>query len=147
MPATWWWPAGGSDLRAEVRPETFVSRIRTDGNRATGVDFIGPDGVEHSIDARYVVVAGGGVRSQGGGPSRDVRVEDPHRRQPGHRGGLHRTGRRRALHRCPLRGGGRRGGPISGRRSVPRRSCRGSAPTATGPPGWTSSDRTASSTP
>jgi choline dehydrogenase-like flavoprotein len=48
---------------AELRPETFVSRIRTDGKRATGVDFIGPDGVEHSMDARYVVVAGGAVET------------------------------------------------------------------------------------
>ena len=49
--------------RAELRPETFVSKIRTDGRRATGVDFIGPDGVEHSMDARYVVVAGGAVET------------------------------------------------------------------------------------
>ncbi|HWF22389.1 MAG TPA: GMC family oxidoreductase [Acidimicrobiales bacterium] len=48
---------------AEIRPETFVSRIRTEGNRATGVDFIGPDGVERSLDARYVVVAGGAVET------------------------------------------------------------------------------------
>ena len=37
--------------RAELMAETFVSRIRTDGRRATGVDFIGPDGVERSMDA------------------------------------------------------------------------------------------------
>jgi choline dehydrogenase-like flavoprotein len=49
--------------RAEVRPETFVSRIRTDGKRATGVDFIGADGVERSMDARFVVVAGGAVET------------------------------------------------------------------------------------
>ncbi len=48
---------------AELRPETFVSRIRTDGRRATGVDFIGPDGVERSMDARHVVVAGGAVET------------------------------------------------------------------------------------
>ena len=48
---------------AELRPETFVSRIRTAGSRATGVDFIGPDGVERSMDARYVVVAGGAVET------------------------------------------------------------------------------------
>ena len=40
-----------------------MSRIRTDGRRATGVDFIGPDGVERSMDARYVVVAGGAVET------------------------------------------------------------------------------------
>jgi len=48
---------------AEIRPETFVSRIRTDGRRATGVGFIGPDGAERSMDARYVVVAGGAVET------------------------------------------------------------------------------------
>ncbi len=48
---------------AEIRPETFVSRIRTEGHRATGVDFIGPDGVERSLDARHVVVAGGAVET------------------------------------------------------------------------------------
>jgi gluconate 2-dehydrogenase alpha chain len=48
---------------AEIRPETFVSRIRTEGSRATGVDFIGSDGVERSLDARYVVVAGGAVET------------------------------------------------------------------------------------
>jgi gluconate 2-dehydrogenase alpha chain len=48
---------------AELRPETFVSRIRTDGRRATGVDFIGPDGVERSLDAGHVVVAGGAVET------------------------------------------------------------------------------------
>ncbi|MGH9302265.1 MAG: GMC oxidoreductase, partial [Acidimicrobiales bacterium] len=38
-------------------------RIRKSRNRATGVDFIGPDGVERSMDARYVVVAGGAVET------------------------------------------------------------------------------------
>jgi choline dehydrogenase-like flavoprotein len=49
--------------RAELRPETFVSRIKTAGGRATGVDFIGPDGVERSMDARHVVVAGGAIET------------------------------------------------------------------------------------
>ncbi len=49
--------------RAELRSETFVSRIRTAGGRATGVDFIGSDGVERSMDARHVVVAGGAVET------------------------------------------------------------------------------------
>jgi len=49
--------------RAELRPETFVSRIRTNGNRATGVDFIGPDGVERQMDARHVVLAAGAVET------------------------------------------------------------------------------------
>jgi gluconate 2-dehydrogenase alpha chain len=48
---------------AELRSETFVSRLRTDGRRATGVDFIGPDGIERSMDARYVIVAGGAVET------------------------------------------------------------------------------------
>jgi len=48
---------------AELRAETFVSRIRTAGRRATGVDFVGPDGVERSMDARHVVVAGGAVET------------------------------------------------------------------------------------
>ncbi len=49
--------------RAELLSETFVSRIRSDGRRATGVDYIGPDGVERSMDARHVVVAGGAVET------------------------------------------------------------------------------------
>ena len=35
----------------------------TTGRRATGVDFIGPDGVERSMDARHVVVAGGAIET------------------------------------------------------------------------------------
>lgn len=49
--------------RAELWAETFVSRIRTRGNRATGVDVVGPDGAERSVDARHVVVAGGAVET------------------------------------------------------------------------------------
>lgn len=49
--------------RAELWPETFVSRIRVSGRRATGVDYIGPDGVERSMDARHVIVAGGAVET------------------------------------------------------------------------------------
>ncbi len=49
--------------RAELRSETFVTRIKTDGRRATGVQFIGPDGVERSMDAKHVVVAGGAVET------------------------------------------------------------------------------------
>ncbi|MFZ0666173.1 MAG: GMC family oxidoreductase [Acidimicrobiales bacterium] len=49
--------------RAEIRPETFVSRIRTDGTRATGVDYIGPDGVERQMDAHHVVLAAGAVET------------------------------------------------------------------------------------
>jgi choline dehydrogenase-like flavoprotein len=49
--------------RAELRPECFVSRIRTDANRATGVDFFGPDGVERQLDASHVVLAAGAVET------------------------------------------------------------------------------------
>jgi choline dehydrogenase-like flavoprotein len=49
--------------RAELLPETCVSRIRIEGSRATGVDYIGPDGVERSMDAQMVVVAGGAIET------------------------------------------------------------------------------------
>jgi choline dehydrogenase-like flavoprotein len=49
--------------RAELMAETYVSRIRIEGSRATGVDFIGPDGVERSMDAKVVIVAGGAVET------------------------------------------------------------------------------------
>jgi len=52
-----------SSGRAELWAETFVSRIRSEDGRATGVDFIGPDGVERSMDARHVVVAGGAIET------------------------------------------------------------------------------------
>jgi hypothetical protein len=49
--------------RAELLSETFVSRIRTNGREASGVDVIGPDGVERSLGARYVIVAGGAIET------------------------------------------------------------------------------------
>jgi choline dehydrogenase-like flavoprotein len=49
--------------RAELWSETFVSRILTESGRATGVQFIGPDGVERTMDARHVVVAGGAIET------------------------------------------------------------------------------------
>jgi gluconate 2-dehydrogenase alpha chain len=49
--------------RAELMAETCVSRIRVDGRRATGVDFIGADGVERSMDAKMVIVAGGAIET------------------------------------------------------------------------------------
>lgn len=49
--------------RAELLSETFVSRIRHDGRRASGVDCIGPDGVERTVEARHVVVAGGAIET------------------------------------------------------------------------------------
>ena len=48
---------------AELLAETFVSKVRTDGRRATGVDVIGPDGATRSIDARHVVIAAGAVET------------------------------------------------------------------------------------
>jgi gluconate 2-dehydrogenase alpha chain len=49
--------------RAELMAETYVSRIITDGRRATGVEFIGPDGVTHTREAELVVVAGGAIET------------------------------------------------------------------------------------
>ena len=49
--------------RAELLSETFVSRIRFEGRRATGVDAIGPDGVERFLPARHVVVAAGAIET------------------------------------------------------------------------------------
>src|SRR6202043_1952485 len=60
---------------AELWPETFASRIRTtgggsggggaggSGGRVTGVDYIGPDGIERSLDAKYVVLAAGAIET------------------------------------------------------------------------------------
>ena len=44
---------------AEVRHEWTVKRLRFDGDRATGVDVVDPQGRAHVIDARYVVDASG----------------------------------------------------------------------------------------
>jgi len=49
--------------RAELLAESFVSRVRTDGRRATGVDIVGPDGSTRTLDARHVVVAAGAVET------------------------------------------------------------------------------------
>ena len=49
--------------RAELMAETYVSRIRIEGRRAKGVDYIGPDGVERSMEAKVVVVAGGAIET------------------------------------------------------------------------------------
>ena len=43
--------------------ESFVSRVRTAGGRATGVDVVGPDGAERTIGARHVVIAGGAIET------------------------------------------------------------------------------------
>ena len=49
--------------RAELMAETYVSRIITNGRRATGVEFIGPDGVTRTREAELVVVAGGAIET------------------------------------------------------------------------------------
>jgi choline dehydrogenase-like flavoprotein len=49
--------------RAELLAESYVSRIRIEGRRATGVDYIGPDGVERSMDAKVIILAGGAIET------------------------------------------------------------------------------------
>jgi len=49
--------------RAELLSETFVSRVRVEGRRATGVDVIGPDGAERFLAARHVIVAAGAIET------------------------------------------------------------------------------------
>ncbi len=49
--------------RAELRPETFVSRVNVVNGRAKGVDFIGPDGVTRTQSARHVILAGGAIET------------------------------------------------------------------------------------
>jgi choline dehydrogenase-like flavoprotein len=49
--------------RAELMAETFVSRVRLDGRRSTGVDVVGPDGAERFLAARHVVLAAGAMES------------------------------------------------------------------------------------
>jgi choline dehydrogenase-like flavoprotein len=49
--------------RAELRPETFVSRINVVNGRATGVDYIGPDGATRTETARHVVLAAGAMET------------------------------------------------------------------------------------
>lgn len=49
--------------RAELVTETFVSKVRTDGRRATGVDLVGPDGADRFLAARNVVIAAGAIET------------------------------------------------------------------------------------
>ena len=49
--------------RAELRPESFVSRIVISGGRATGVEYVGPDGVARTQTAGHVVVAAGATET------------------------------------------------------------------------------------
>jgi choline dehydrogenase-like flavoprotein len=48
---------------AELISDTFVSRIVTDGRRATGVEVVDLDGSRRTIGARHVVVAGGAIET------------------------------------------------------------------------------------
>ena len=49
--------------RAELRPETFASRVMVRDGRATGVECVGPTGETYTLDADYVVVAAGAIES------------------------------------------------------------------------------------
>ncbi len=49
--------------RAELLVETFVARVRVEGRRATGVDLIGPDGVQRFMAARHVIIAAGAIET------------------------------------------------------------------------------------
>jgi choline dehydrogenase-like flavoprotein len=49
--------------RALIRPESYVSRILHHGGRATGVEWMGPDGELRTETASHVVVAGGAMET------------------------------------------------------------------------------------
>jgi choline dehydrogenase-like flavoprotein len=49
--------------RAELRAETFVSRIVVGNGRATGVEYIGPDGVTRTERVGHVILAAGGLET------------------------------------------------------------------------------------
>ena len=49
--------------RAELLAETFVSRIRFEGRRATGVDLVEADGSTRFLAARHVIVAAGAIET------------------------------------------------------------------------------------
>ncbi|MBV9283870.1 MAG: GMC family oxidoreductase [Acidimicrobiia bacterium] len=49
--------------RAELRPETFVSRINVSNGTATGVDYVDAAGHTHTETARHVVLAAGAVET------------------------------------------------------------------------------------
>src|SRR4029077_9177895 len=49
--------------RAELRAETFVSRIVVRGGRATGVEYIGRDGETRTENAGHVILAAGGLET------------------------------------------------------------------------------------
>jgi gluconate 2-dehydrogenase alpha chain len=49
--------------RAELRPETFVSKITVRNGVATGVEYVGPDGSVGTETARHVVLAAGAIET------------------------------------------------------------------------------------
>jgi choline dehydrogenase-like flavoprotein len=49
--------------KAELMAETYVSRIITDGRKATGVEYIDAAGAMHTMDAKLVIVAGGAIET------------------------------------------------------------------------------------
>jgi choline dehydrogenase-like flavoprotein len=49
--------------RAELRPETFVSKVNVRNGVATGVEYVGPDGSAGTETARHVVLAAGAVET------------------------------------------------------------------------------------
>ena len=49
--------------RAELLPETFVSRINVRNGRATGVDYLAADGETRTQTARHVVLAAGAMET------------------------------------------------------------------------------------
>ena len=49
--------------RAELRPDTFASRIVFRNGKAVGVECVGPDGGEYTLSADFVVLAAGAIES------------------------------------------------------------------------------------
>jgi gluconate 2-dehydrogenase alpha chain len=49
--------------RCVLRPETFVSRVLVQNGRATGVEYVGPDGETRTETARHVALAAGAVET------------------------------------------------------------------------------------
>ena len=49
--------------RAELRPQTFVSRVHVRDGKATGVDYVGPDGTTRTETAAHVVLAAGAIET------------------------------------------------------------------------------------
>ena len=49
--------------RADLMPETFVTRILIEGRRATGVEYVDAAGERHTMEAKLVIVAGGAIET------------------------------------------------------------------------------------